>query len=359
VAGRDARVEPAQVTLDVVDELMREQDGLLARRQALAAGMSDDDIRRLVRRRELVRVHAGVYVNHTGALTWSQRAWAAVLSCWPAALCGESALVAHGVRSAVRDVRDDAVIHVAVDEGRRVTAVDGVRVHRVTGLAAVVQPNARPHRVRLEHALLHVATTAADDAATIAVLADACQERRTTPSRLLETLRGRPNLRRRRFVIEVLDDVATGAFSLLEHRYLSRVERPHGLPTAHRQRRVAVGRTVAYRDVEYVGLGAVVELDGRLGHELTSDRWDDLDRDIDTLLTGGATLRLGWRHVLDPCRTAVVVARFLAASGWTGVIRACGPGCPVGRSRAGASGSGGNPAPGARKAPEPPSRGVG
>lgn len=81
--------------------------------------------------------------------------------------------------------------------------------------------------------------------------------------------------------MEVLNDVATGAYSVLEHRYLTRVERPHGLPTAKRQRTVSTGRTSAYRDVEYLGLSTIVELDGRLGHEETNDRWVDMDRDID------------------------------------------------------------------------------
>ena len=44
------------------------------------------------------------------------------------------------------------------------------------------------------------------------------------------------------------------------------------------------GRTSAYRDVDVPALSAVVELDGRLGHEETVDRWDDLDRDIASVL---------------------------------------------------------------------------
>ena len=46
----------------------------------------DADIARMLRRRDLVTVLPGVYVNHTGAQTWEQRAWAAVLYFWPAAL---------------------------------------------------------------------------------------------------------------------------------------------------------------------------------------------------------------------------------------------------------------------------------
>lgn len=335
--------------------LLRDQEGVIARRQALRLGLTDPDLARLVRRKDLVRVHPGVYVDHTGRLSWSQRAWAAVLFSWPAALCSESALVAHGVRTATRElertVRRDGssgpLIHVAVDVHRRVTEPPGVRVHRVTDLSTRVQPNVRPFRLRLEHALVQVASDAPDDAAAIATLADACQERRTTPGRLLDALATHPNLPRRRFLREVLEDVATGAYSVLEHRYLTRVERPHGLPTSRRQRLVQVGRTAAYRDVEYLELGAVVELDGRLGHELPTDRWADLTRDVDALLAGASTMRLGWGHVLEPCRTALVVGRFLRVQGWEADPAPCGPGCAVAYPDLWLSGVGESPSRGA------------
>jgi len=68
------------------------QDGVVGRRQILAAGGTDGDITRLLRRRELTQVYRGVYVNHTGRLTWAQREWAGVLAYWPAALAHASAL---------------------------------------------------------------------------------------------------------------------------------------------------------------------------------------------------------------------------------------------------------------------------
>jgi hypothetical protein len=72
-----------------------------------------------------------------------------------------------------------------------------------------------------------------------------------------------------------------------------------------------------------------IELDGRLGHEWTSERWDDLDRDIDSAVDGHLTVRIGWRQVLEPCRLAQRIARLLAAQGWAGTARSCGPGCIV------------------------------
>jgi hypothetical protein len=197
-------------------------------------------------------------------------------------------------------------------------------------LDQLVQPNLSPPRVRLEHAALDVAAGAKTDDAAVAILADVCQTGRSTPPRLLCALLARPTLRRRRMLLEILDDVASGAYSALERRYLVRVERRHCLPTGRRQRRVVSGSRVYYRDVEYAGTNTEVELDGRLGHESPGDRWADLERDLSAALNGDLTLRVGWRQVLDACRLAALVAQVLAARGWTGVPRRCAPKCPVG-----------------------------
>lgn len=95
-----------------IAELLELQDGVISRQQSLALGMKPHDIRRMLRRREWARVHAGVYVNHTGPLTWQQKAWAAVLFAEPAALCGHSALrAADGPGRRSHD--DDGPVHVA------------------------------------------------------------------------------------------------------------------------------------------------------------------------------------------------------------------------------------------------------
>lgn len=229
---------------------MSDQDGLISRRQADNLGVKPADIRRLMRQRQWARVHPGVYVNHTGELTWQQRAWAAVLFAAPAALCGGSALrAANGPGH--RDHDDEGAIHVAVDHKRTVVTPVGVRAHRLVGLNSRVQWNRSPPRLRIEEAVLDVAAAASDDFASIAVLADAVQSRRTTADRLIEALDARSRIARREFMAGVLADVADGACSALEHAYLTRVERPHGLPWAQRQVR-ASSRGPVYRDVVYV-----------------------------------------------------------------------------------------------------------
>lgn len=65
-------------TLDdqAIEQTLRLQRGVIARRQLLERGATDNDVRRWVRRRDLARVLPGVFVDHTGPPSWSQRAWA-------------------------------------------------------------------------------------------------------------------------------------------------------------------------------------------------------------------------------------------------------------------------------------------
>ena len=97
--------------------------------------------------------------------------------------------------------------------------------------------------------------------------------------------------------------------SVFERRYLRDVERSHGLPTARRQVKVVTRRGVTYRDVEYSHYAVVEELDGRFVHAGPRREWADLERDVDAVARGESTLRLGWPHVLEPCRASVLVGQ--------------------------------------------------
>ncbi|WP_395657733.1 hypothetical protein [Nocardioides sp.] len=326
--------------------LLRRQAGVISRRQVLEHGGTDVDIERLLRRRVWAAAHAGVYVDHTGSLTWDQRAWAAVLRHAPAALTGRSALRAHRMRVSPAIAPDHEPIDVVVAAGRRVTPATGVRVTRSRDLSAISQPGARPPRVRLEHAVLVAASAAPTEDAAVAVLADACQEGRTTSQRLREALRRHPRMRRRRLLAAVLADVEDGALSALERRYLVRVERAHGLPRGTRQQRaVGTDGRSTYPDVRYAAQRTIVELDGRLAHDRAAKGWADIDRDLEAAAAGDITVRVAWGQVLVPCRLAAAVARVLAHRGWTGALRPCAAGCT-------APESGGSPA---RGAGDPPS----
>ncbi len=178
-------------------ELLDLQSGVVSRRQHLQHGATDADIRRWVRRRELARVHTGVYVNHTGPLTWHSRGWAAVLFHWPAALAHDSVINRAG-----------DVVHVAIDESRTATPLPRVRVHRLVGLEERVQWNLGPPRVRLEDALLSRCSEAPTRRRTGAGLGR-MSSRLATPGRLAGELSRRPRVTHRAWLFDVLQWTAS------------------------------------------------------------------------------------------------------------------------------------------------------
>ncbi|MCL3838377.1 type IV toxin-antitoxin system AbiEi family antitoxin domain-containing protein [Aeromicrobium duanguangcaii] len=190
------------------------QDGVISRSQLLAEGRTPNDVRRLLRRGELRAVAPGVYVDHTGPLTWRQRAWAAVLWAWPAALCAESALeAAHGSAE-----RENGSIHVAVDHSRRLTAPPaGITVIRMRDFEPRVHWHLSPPRLAYDEAVLDVACGATRLVDQVAVLAAAVGERRTTAARLRGRLDARSRVADRRRIERLLTDIELGTHSVLEH----------------------------------------------------------------------------------------------------------------------------------------------
>jgi hypothetical protein len=312
--------------LTAVADLLSHQDGVVARRQLLAAGMTQARIETLLRRRDLVVVHPGVYITHTGTPTWSQRGWAAVLYAGRSALHLEWALHQQGKESP-----PTGPVHVAVDWSRRVAPRDGIRVHRVRDLDALVQWNLSPARVRLEVAVVEVAHRAPDELAAISALASVVGARRTVAGRLRDEVQRRGRLRRRVLLTDLLDDLERGTHSVLEHGYLARVIRPHGLPAPTSQQLAVKGAArTEYRDVAHEDVDVRVELDGRL-HDRVEVRDDDADRDLDDLARGKVTPRLRYRQVFaTPCRTAARLGVLFQGRGWEGTPHAClDADCPV------------------------------
>jgi len=308
---------------------------VISRAQALQLGLQPHDVRRLVRRRDLSPLTTGVYVSHTGEPSWVQHAWGAVLACASprglsgaelgAALCGAAAMRA--ADGPGRPGADIGPIEVAVPVSRRVEAPPGIRVVRTRLLPTRVQWNLGPPRVRYDEAALDVALAARDDFAAVGAVARAVQGRHTTALRMREALASRSRAPRRAFLEGVLDDVAHGTCSVLEHAFLTRVERPHGLPAAARQVRAATMSGLVYRDNVYGE--RIFELDGRLWHDTTEQRDQDFERDLDAAVAGQSTVRLTWGQVVGrPCRTAMKLSMLLARDGWP-PGRPCGPGCEL------------------------------
>ena len=314
--------DPAAPGIDTeaLAALLSRQDGVVSRRQLVGLGALPHEIARMLRRRELVPVHRGVFVDHTGPLTRAQREWAAVLLHWPAALTG---------RSALPDPDPRAPVHVAVDISRTPARVDGVVVHRTSGFDARVIWVTSPPRIRIEHAAIDVASTRhRDPVAMFGTLADVCQTRRTTAERIREVLSARARVPGQALMRDLLEDLSTGACSVLEREYL-RIERRHGLPEGRRQKPDTIAGKTARRDVDYEQFGTVVELNGRAFHD-DATSWDaDALRDLDTLVDSDRpTVRLTFGLVFGaPCQTVAKIGTLLNRRGWTGAVQRC-PHCP-------------------------------
>ena len=316
-----------------LDRLLLAQDGVVSRAQALHAGLRPHDLRRLVRRRELAPLLPGVYVSHTGEPSWVQQAWGAVLACAsPRGVAGASLGAALAGASAMRAAdgpgrpgADNGPIQVVVPRSRRVVAPRGVAVTRTFLLHDRVQWNLGPPRLRYDEAALDVALGSDGDLAAVGAVARAVQGRHTTAVRMQRSLASRKRAPRRDFLDAVLRDVADGTCSVLEHAYVDRVERPHGLPRADRQRRAGTATGIVYRDAV---LGErVIELDGRLWHDTAEQRDKDFERDLDAAIAGLDTVRLTWGQVVGrPCSTAAKLSLLLERDGWPPATP-CGSGC--------------------------------
>jgi hypothetical protein len=274
------------------------------------------------------QVHPGVYATFSGDLTRRTRLWAAVLSAGPgAALSHETAAELHRLSD-----KPAEVIHLTVPAGRRVSAAEGVSLHRSARVTEAVQANTYPPRTRVEETVLDLTQTARTFDDVCGWVTRAIARELTDETMLQAAMAERTRLRWRADLQELIVAAAGGDHSVLEFRYHRDVERAHGLPGSVRQVPfVTPGGRRGRRDRVYEPYGVVVELDGRLAHS-AENQWKDKTRDNAAAADGKQSLRYGWSQVRwQPCETAAEVARVLRRRGWDGNPRTCSPGCPVRR----------------------------
>jgi hypothetical protein len=311
---------------DRLRELIELQRGVLSRRQALAAGLSEDLIKARLRGGRWRQIQRGVYATFTGECSREAMMWAAVLRAGPGA-----SLSHHSAAELDRLVREPVpLIHVTVPASRRVAPAPGLIIHLSERAVQARHPSRLPPRTRIEETVLDLAENARAPEDAFDWVSRACGGRYTTPERIWAAMQDRKKLRWRPELAEALGEVAGGVHSVLERRYLRGVERPHGLPAAIRQTRV-VRRRRAYRDVLYEEYLVAVEVDGAVAHTL-EDKWLDTHRDNAAAVDGLITLRYSWADVVTrPCEVAAEVGAVLLRRGWPGRLRPCGPACGIGQ----------------------------
>jgi len=218
--------------MDPLAELLLSQHGVAARRQLLGLGIEWEGIRNQVSARRWVVHTSRVIGTTTGALTWDQRCWVALLHAGPRSLLGGlSAAEVRGLTGWHRET-----ITVLVDDELAFEPVEGVRFFRSRRPFELLRsPRPGIASAQLEPAALLWAAYDAPVRAAHGVLAACVQQRLTTADRLLAWVDELQPLRRARSFKRTLLDVAGGAHSGAELD-VRRLCRRFGLRPPDRQR---------------------------------------------------------------------------------------------------------------------------
>jgi very-short-patch-repair endonuclease len=274
--------------VDPIDQLLRQQAGVITRRHALRHLSAKAIEHQLVTGRWR-RLHRGVFSARTGPLSAHQRLWLAVLAaggdqCEDVVLGGLSALHQWGLKAVAANAID-----VLVPAFSRFRVPPGIRVHRTTvapdGIRQPSPPATLPGRSVVDAA----AWARSDEEAVLIVAASFQQE----IVRLVDVQRAadeQPRARRRKLVLNTAADCSGGSHSTGELDLLALCRR-YRLPEPSRQvqRRDGRGRT-RYLDAVFEPWRVAVEIDG--AHHLNvAQMWDDAVKSNALELDGFVVLR--------------------------------------------------------------------
>jgi hypothetical protein len=266
-----------------------------------------------------------VYATFSGEPARETALWAALLRVGPdAVLSHQTAAERHGLID-----EPSALITITVPATKRPgrAKIPGVLIHRSDAVLRTRHPAMLPPCTRVEDTVLDLIEIAPTFDDAYAWICRAIGRRRTTADRIRLAMAARKKVRWREEIAVALGHAEGGALSVLEYRYVRRVERPHGLPVARRQARVRQGSGNRYLDNLYEEYGVCVELDGTAAHP-ADEQWRDKRRDNANTVSGIVTLRFGLLDLGERrCETAGAVATLLRRRGWMGSCRACGGEC--------------------------------
>jgi len=302
------------------------QADTIARRQSTMVGIDPDTMRNRVRSGRWQRLQRGVYATFSGDPARETLLWAALLRAGPGAvLSHQTAAERHGL---VDEPSSVITITVPASRSPARAKISGVIIHRSDAILRTRHPAMLPPCTQVEDTVLDLIQVAANFDDAYAWICRAIGRRRTTADRIAVAMAARKKMRWRREIAIALGEAEGGALSVLEYRYVHRVERPHGLPAARRQARIRQGTGNRYLDNLYQEFGVCVEIDGTAAHP-ADEQWRDKRRDNANTVSGLVTLRLGLLDLGDHrCETAADVATVLRRHGWLGSPRPCPrPGC--------------------------------
>lgn len=284
--------------------MVRQQHGVIARRQLLELGLSARRIERRIASGRLHPVWRGVYAVGRPLLDRRGRWMAAVLAC------GQDAALSHGSAAALWGfgAEQSGMIEVSVSAGRR-GRLQGIRVHRRT--AAILgdvtahegTPVTSPVRTlidqaaRLQPMQLERAVNEADKLDRV---------RADVLHASLDEYRGQPGVKPLR---KLLDPLTFRLSDSKLEQLMRPLARTVGLPTPETKIWVN-GYEV---DFFWPDLGIVIEADGLKYHRTASQQRRGLERDQAHLAAGMWPLRFShWQIKYDPAHVRKILRSAVA-----------------------------------------------
>jgi hypothetical protein len=253
-------------------QLVKRQNQLFTRRQALAAGVHPNVLHRRVRPGgPWQEILPGVYLTVTGTPTRDQRDIAAVLYAGPGGtLTGSAALVRHGMRVSSR------TIDVLIPANRRRQSAGFAVLHRTTRLPPNVCYSGPVQFALPARAVGDAVRTMRDLAGVRALVAGAVQSRRCSVEQLQAELKDGP-VHGSALLRAALAEVAQGTRSGPEGELLALIRRGK-LPMPLLNARLYLGEDlIAQPDAWWPDFGVVCEVDSREWH-LAPDSWEQTMR---------------------------------------------------------------------------------
>ena len=306
------------------------QAAAIARRQGAGVGIHPETMRTRVRSGRWQRLQRGVYAGLLRRSRPGDGALGALLRAGPGAvLSHQTAAERHGLID-----EPSPVIIITVPAARHPAQVKipGVVIHRSDAILRTRHPAMLPPCTRVEDTVLDLIQIAPTFDDAYAWICRAIGRRRTTADRIRQAMDARKKMRWRRELAMALGDAEDGALSLLEYRYIHRVERPHGLPAARRQARIRQRTGNRYLDNLYSGVRGVRRSSTGPRRIPPTSSGATSAATTPTRSQGIVTLRFGLFDLGDRrCETAASVAAVLRLRRWMGAAHPCArPACAVG-----------------------------
>ena len=265
---RSARTGQAQLS-----RLLREQESVISRPEALGCGITASQLRHRLRPGgPWQRLLPGVYLTVTGTPTRAQTEIAALRYAGPGSvITGAAALRHHGVQ-----VAEPRVLTVLIPGPRVRQSRSFVRIWPTTRMPEFVYTDGAVRFAEAARAVADAARELGSFREVRAVAADAVQRRRCRIDQLADELRHAP-VRQSAWLRRTLVEVADGVRSVAEGD-LRDLIRAHGLPLPVFNARLYSGRDfLAVADAWWPEAGVVVEVDSRQWH-LSPDSYERTQR---------------------------------------------------------------------------------